>query len=103
MANQHIRPDSALYPLEVHRAMRMLPHKELPSLKLQSVCSGMSHTGRQWGAKQVQSTLLLPIATSSTSCGGGDGGVREEGKRHAIKKHTGAYLEGFITSGLKLG
>ena len=30
-------------------------------------------------------------------------GVREEGKRHAIKKHTGAYLEGLIASGLKLG
>ena len=103
MANQHIRPDSALYPLEVHRAMRMLPHKELPSLKLQSACSGMSHTGRQWGAKQDQSTLLLPIATSSTSCGGGDEGVRKEGKRHAMKKHTGAYLEGLIASGLKLG
>ena len=103
MANQHIWPDSALYPLEVHRSMRMLPHTELPSLKLQSAQSRTSHTGRQWGAKQDQSTLLLPIATSSTSCGGGEGGVREEGKRHAIKKHTGAYLEGLIASGLKLG
>ena len=83
--------------------MRMLPHTELPSLKLQSAQSRTSHTGRQWGAKQVKSTLLLPIATSSTSCGGGDGGVREEGKRHAIKKHTGEHLEGFIGPGLKLG
>ena len=67
MANQHIWPDSALYPLEVHRSMRMLPHTELPSLKLQSAKSKTPHTGRQWGAKQVQSTILLPIATSSTA------------------------------------
>ena len=67
MPIQHIWPDSALYPLDVHRSMRMLLHTELPSLKLQSAQSRTSHTGRQWGAKQVQSTLLLPIATSSTA------------------------------------
>jgi hypothetical protein len=33
----------------------------------------------------------------------GDEGVREEGQRHAMKKHAGAYLEGCIASELKLG
>ena len=53
-----------------------------------------------------QASSVDPLASHSyivDSCGGGDEGVRVEGKRHAMKKHTGAYLEGCIASGLKLG
>ena len=53
-----------------------------------------------------QARSVDPLASHSyivDSCGGGDEGVRAEGKRHAMKKHTGAYLEGCIASGLKLG
>ena len=53
-----------------------------------------------------QASSVDPLASHSyivDSCGGGDEGVRVEGKRHAMKKHMGAYLEGCIASGLKLG
>ena len=52
-----------------------------------------------------QARSVDPLASHSyivDSCGGGDEGVREEGKRHAMKKHMGAHLEGCIASGLKL-
>ena len=103
MPIQHIWPDSALYPLEVHRSMRMLPHTELLSLKLQSA---QSRTIAHRSAVGRQASSVDPLASNSyivDSCGGGDEGVRLEGKRHAMKKHTGAYLEGCIASGLKLG
>ena len=40
----------------------------------------ISHTRRQWGAKQDQLTLLLPIAASSTSCGMGMKGSGRGGR-----------------------
>ena len=74
--------------------MRMLPHTELPSLKLQSAQSRTSHTGRQWGAKQVQSTLLLPIATSSTAAAVGMRGSGRRGRGTPLRSTRVHTLKG---------
>ena len=96
-AQTNKRPDSACYPLEVHCAIRLLSHTEVPNVSviLQSVQSVEYHTQVGSGSPRKISRPCLLLSHSYivdqlrrgvTAAWGTDrchDGVREERYRHA--------------------